>query len=324
MKEGPKQAFVAELDQRYGPIRKVGSGNSLFESAANILFYVRYSKLHGNAGFFGLDRRTLHSLKKGTGYVCFVLPPRQYFILPVAAVATALKGVSAAYDENFKVQIIQDRDATWLRVAGKGRIPITDFQDEYPPAVAGSDRSAELVEAERKFTHSEIQRMMVRLGLLLGHDVWVPRRDANRLGGSERVGDGCLPTLDIVAPKRTLPSIESVDVIWLRKGSYSPIALFEIEHSTTIYSGLLRLNDILIDYDAPRLGIVSYEKRRGLFEREVARRTFESSGLRERCRFYNYKTIQALLARLQSSSQEARAIAAELFGPDAKEGRRVR
>jgi hypothetical protein len=50
MKEGAKQAFLAELVNRYGPIRKLGTGNSLFECSGNTLFYIRYSKLHGQTG----------------------------------------------------------------------------------------------------------------------------------------------------------------------------------------------------------------------------------------------------------------------------------
>lgn len=315
MKERPKQSFLAELENRYGPIRKIGPGNSLFETSGETFFYVRYSKLHRNKGFFGLDRKTLHSLKKGHAHVCFILPPNLRFIVPLANIAAALKGVKTAYDESFKVQVIHDRDATWLCVSGKGRTLITEFQDAFPAAVSGTplDRTAEIYEAEQKFTHGQIQRMMVHIGLLLGHDVWVPRQDSNREVENERIGDGCLDSLEIVTPKRTLPIIESVDVIWLKKGSFSPVAFFEIEHSTEIYSGLLRLNDILIDYDVPQAGIVSFEKRRGLFRREIARRTFEKSGLAMKCKFYNYKTIHSLLTRLQSNQREAKAISGELF-----------
>lgn len=316
MREGPKHAFLVELTNRYGPTRKIGAGNSLFECSDDTLFYIRYSKLHGHSGFFGLDRKTLDSLKKAHSYVCFVLAPNLQFILPFSTVAAALKGARTAYDGSFKVQIVREPDQTWLRVPGKGRILITEFQDKFPPAGRRSeiDPVAEIYEAEHKFTHEEIQQMMVRIGFLLGYDVWVPRQDRNKKIDGERVGEGCLTALEIVAPKRTLPSIESVDVIWLRKGSFSPVALFEIEHSTTIYSGLLRLNDILIDYDAPRVGIVSFERRRSLFRREITRRTFEKSGLAERCRFFNYKTIHSVLTRLQSSQREARAISEELFG----------
>lgn len=315
MKERPKQSFLAELEKRYGPIKKTGPGHSLYETSGKIFFYVRYSKLHGNAGFFGLDRKILHSLKKEDAYVCFVLPPELRFVVPLSDIAAALKGSKTAYDESFKVQVIRERDAAWLYVPGKGRTLITGFQERFPAVVAGlpSGQTAEIYEAEQKFTHGQIQRTMVRIGLLLGHDVWVPRPDRNRVIENEKIGEGCLSELELVAPKRTLPIIESVDVIWCKKGSFAPIALFEIEHSTTIYSGLLRLNDILIDYDVPLVGIVSFEKRRSLFQREIARRTFEKSGLREKCKFYNYKTIHTFLARLQSSHREAKSVSAELF-----------
>lgn len=315
MKERPKQAFLAELIARYGPVRKIGAGNSLFETPDKTLFYVRYSKLHGNAGFFGLDRKALHLLKKGPAYVCFVMPPKRRYVVPLGDIALALKGAKTAYDESFKIQVLHEGDSVWLQVPGKGRTLITDFQDRLPKPLADRplDQSAEIYEAERKFTHAQIQRMMVKMGLLLGYDVWVPRQDRNKEIDGERIGEGCLPVLEVVAPKRTLPIIEAVDVIWLKKGAFTPIALFEIEHSTTIYSGLLRLNDVLVDYEVPRLGIVSFEKRRGLFTREIDRRTFEKSGLREKCRFYNYKTIHTLLARLQSSRHEAQAISDELF-----------
>ncbi len=165
MKEGAKQAFLAELVNRYGPIRKLGTGNSLFECSGNTLFYIRYSKLHGQSGFFGLDRKTLDSLRKAHSYVCFVLPPHLRFIIPFSRIADALKGARTAYDGSFKVQVIQESDQTWLRVPGKGRILITEFQSRFPPAGQRSeiDQVAEIYEAENKFTHGEIQRMMVRI-----------------------------------------------------------------------------------------------------------------------------------------------------------------
>lgn len=102
-------------------------------------------------------------------------------------------------------------------------------------------------------------------------------------------------------------------MIWLEKDSFRPIAFFEIEHSTSIYSGLLRLNDIMIDYPLPKAGVVSFEKRRPIFVKELARRTFQKSGLDKVCKFYNYKTVHAWLNRLQSSQQEAKKIADEFL-----------
>ncbi len=110
-----------------------------------------------------------------------------------------------------------------------------------------------------------------------------------------------------------METIGGVDVIWLEKDSFRPIAFFEVEHSTQIYSGLLRLNDIMIDYPIPRAGVVSFEKRRPSFLKELARRTFQKSGLDKACRFYNYRTIHAILNLLESSQAEAKKISEEFL-----------
>lgn len=50
----------------------------------------------------------------------------------------------------------------------------------------------------------------------------------------------------------TLTIAKYIDVIWFIKGTANPIRFFEIEHSTSIYSGLLRLNDVKISKSKKR------------------------------------------------------------------------
>ena len=38
--------------------------------------------------------------------------------------------------------------------------------------------------------------------------------------------------------------LKEVDVIWIQRGSSHLRSIFEVEHSTPIYSGLLRFNDL--------------------------------------------------------------------------------
>lgn len=77
------------------------------------------------------------------------------------------------------------------------------------------------------------------------------------------------------------------------RGSSDLQAMFEVEHSTPIYSGLLRFNDLhLIEPNLkPRFSIVSNDLRRTLFLRQVNRPTFKSSGLSELCNFLEYKDV---------------------------------
>lgn len=83
-----------------------------------------------------------------------------------------------------------------------------------------------------------------------------------------------------------------VDVIWVRRGGDAIEGLFEVEHTTTVYSGLLRFNDIhLTDPRVTRFSIVSDESRRDTlrapalqtyFQKEWTCRTYKLSGVLKR------------------------------------------
>jgi hypothetical protein len=314
----PKQVVLKSLEDRYGPLKKLGAGNSLFATGAGLRFYVRYSKLHrGHRGFFGLDRKIVQSLAKEDAYVLFGLPKDKVFVVPVKVLRDSFRAAKAAYDDSYKVQLVLDQGTAWLYVPKRRRVDVTQYLDRFPfsPMVnVPSEEPAEVFEARAGFTHEQIQQIVAKMGKLLGFEVWVPRRDrGKRVGDGETLGEGCIPHLELVAPRRTMETIENVDVIWLEKDSFRPVAFFEVEHSTSIYSGLLRLNDIIVDYPLPRAGIVSFEKRRPLFVKELTRRTFQKSGLDKVCRFYNYRTVHGLLNRLQSNQQEAKKIAQEFL-----------
>lgn len=94
--------------------------------------------------------------------------------------------------------------------------------------------------------------------------------------------------------------MREVDVIWIRKGSNELRALFEVEHSTPIYSGLLRFNDIhlLAPNLRPRFSIVANDYRRSAFARQLNRPTFRTSGLREICTFLEYVDVLGWHSRI--------------------------
>jgi len=77
-------------------------------------------------------------------------------------------------------------------------------------------------------------------------------------------------------------------------------AAFEVEHSTPIYSRLLRFNDIHIDFKLARAGIVAQAERKEAFLRQINRRTFCASGLNEVCLFYSYSDVYRWYRRLRS------------------------
>lgn len=94
-------------------------------------------------------------------------------------------------------------------------------------------------------THTEVQGWLRDLGKALGYAVWIAANDRSRAYGSGQLSDGCLVTLP--APLVSAPGADAVrliDVLWLDSETGHVIAAFEVEHTTSIYSGIVRLLDL--------------------------------------------------------------------------------
>lgn len=171
---------------------------------------------------------------------------------------------------------------------------LLDSRAEVPDSELG------LVEPEEAVTrvHTEIQGKLRDIGFHEGFDVWIADRGVAYRDGV--LGDGCLSDLPLVAPERTRVVMRNIDVIWFRSGTGIPDRLFEVENSTTVYSGLLRCNDVMIDYPLEHAFIVGSDDRtQRKFEREIQRRTFEKSGLSRVTRYLSYSAVRELWTSYQ-------------------------
>lgn len=102
-------------------------------------------------------------------------------------------------------------------------------------------------------THTEVQGWLRDLGLALGFDVWVASNDRNRACGGGRLGDGCLEALPGEFGEAAADSVPLIDVLWIERGRERVAAAFEVEHTTSIYSGIVRLLDLALGNAAPDL-----------------------------------------------------------------------
>ena len=96
-------------------------------------------------------------------------------------------------------------------------------------------------------THTEVQGWLRDLGRALGFDVWVASNDVGRSYAGGRLGDDCLSVLP--APIENAPGADAVrliDILWLERGSGRVAGAFEVEHTTSIYSGIVRLLDLAL------------------------------------------------------------------------------
>ncbi|MBN8812354.1 MULTISPECIES: type II restriction endonuclease [unclassified Sphingomonas] len=141
---------------------------------------------------------------------------------------------------------------------GSGRYPAPPPDD----GAAGMDWLSRLEEArdearkldkvasaqnETDRTHAEIQAWLRDLGLSLGYDVWIAANDRGRLHEGVPLGRGCLEHLpDTIATATGADSIRLIDVLWLDRTHAGVAAAFEVEHSTSIYSGIVRMLDLAL------------------------------------------------------------------------------
>lgn len=149
-------------------------------------------------------------------------------------------------------------------------------------------------EVNSDISHTQVQYILAKIGKNLGCNVWIARNDRNRMWNDKRLGDFSLETLPpyIVADPEAQKIIELIDVLWL-KGSRGVAAAFEVEHTTAIYSGLLRMSDLLTlqpNISFP-LYIVTSENRLDKVRKQLSRPTFQTLQLHENCGFFAYEVL---------------------------------
>lgn len=301
-----KATFLRELSRKYGSIRKMENSLSLYEigeGAARV--YIRYSKVHSkNQTFYGLREEDLQKLEGYPSVICFLWDGQtEPLFVPFSDYEDVFQSTSPAGDGQYKVQVYLKDDGTELYIAGAGRFNIE--------AYFGWDGVENLLDSTRldfvpQLSHSQVQTLLGAIGATKGYDVWVPQNDRLKLEWSltdkfqfcDVLPYGFETVLDI---------LQEVDVIWVERGSSKLRALFEVEHSTPIYSGLLRFNDIhlVAPMFRPRFSIVANDARRSLFTRQINRPTFRMSGLGELCTFFEYANVLGWHNRLKSKPIEA-------------------
>lgn len=141
-------------------------------------------------------------------------------------------------------------------------------------------RSAKSIKGdlENDRTHTEIQGWLRDLGRSLGFDVWIASNDRNRSWGAGRLGDGCLESLPPTLEQAdAADSIRLIDVLWLESGGHRVAAAFEVEHTTSIYSGIVRMLDLALglpDQPAHALFLVAPDARENDVRMQLQRPAF--------------------------------------------------
>ncbi len=158
----------------------------------------------------------------------------------------------------------------------------------------------ELESKEEESLHSQAESSLIKLGKTTGCSVFIASNDRNRIFQGKPLGEECLKSLpNLGLNEEAVRRIGLIDVIWIIKNT--PVCAFEVETTTSIYSGLLRMSDLLSVVPSLKISlyIVAPKNRQDRVRAELTRPTFQKIGLNEYCKFIPMEALQKLLSKVE-------------------------
>ena len=186
-----------------------------------------------------------------------------------------------------RLQFISNKDHYGVHFqGGVKRISEADYYTitDFKPPVGTAKLGAEM---QTEYSHALMQGMLVELGNLLGYDTY----SADQSPEYRDTTIGELATLDSLpefTTKRILNTVRQIDVIWLE--DEFPVSCFEVEHSTDVTKGLLRMHQLA--RFQTQFFIVGGDSLRRKFETETSKSPFYQH--RDRYFFRSYKEVERL------------------------------
>lgn len=144
----------------------------------------------------------------------------------------------------------------------------------------------------------QVQGLIAKIGAAMGFRIWLPKGDRSRVLKVWKAGEGeLLDELPLGYDPTTTKTIEQIDVLWLRRRSI--VRAFEVEHTTSVYSGLLRMADLvaLQPNIKVKLHIVAPSEKREKVLQEILRPVFsllEGQALSEMCSYLSYESVREI------------------------------
>lgn len=207
-----------------------------------------------------------------------------------------LEKLLKAQSTNTVVYPLTERDSKVLK------IQTVRTQDNKQVAVSIPENEATTLNSnQQQNTQREsikIQALLAEIGERMNLKIWIPRNDRQRVLDVWQPKTKCLlEQLPLNYDSATLKTIENIDVLWIRGRSI--VRAFEVEHTTSIYSGILRMADLMALQ--PNLTIeahiVAPTDRKEKVLQEISRPVFaflEKGPLAESCTFISYESVTEL------------------------------
>ena len=132
-------------------------------------------------------------------------------------------------------------------------------------------------EQHEESEHTQIQHLLIKIGRALNYAVHVARNDRHRSADGEAFAMLTVPDLPPTNwPPEVTDTVRLIDVLWLKPDTGEIVSAFEVEKSTSIYSGILRLEDLARSMPgcACHLYLVAPDRREKEVTAQLARPAF--------------------------------------------------
>jgi len=175
--------------------------------------------------------------------------------------------------------------------------PISTPDDQSSPPVEPEQVASETEES----MHSKYQNWLVMLGKVTGCSVWIASNDQKKTYEGKPISQDCLTSFPNLGGlnEEAIKRIKLIDVIWIRGNA--PVAAFEVEITTAVYSGLLRMSDLLAEVPSLKIDlyIVAPKNKQAKVFGELSRPTFRKIGLNEYASFIPGEDLEELLPKVK-------------------------
>ena len=301
--------LLVVLSGRYGTVDAFGRSR-LFKCGGSLCCSVNYSKLlRGAKYFFGVSREIVSndaefpSTEHGDFAFLICGDVEHVLVLPRAVIVSMLEDV-----ETRRIDVFVEEERYILQTTRHPKLDVTRYLNAYPAAPAdktdGPRNEAPAPTSDVARDHVFIQWALIKMGKAAGHSVWVPPNDRGLAYEANPFAShtlGRLPHLGFDEGTRRI--VQNIDVLWMNQNVISKA--FEIESTTTIYSGLLRLNDLVLGQPNNRvdLYIAAGDERRDQVARQLMRPSFRP--LLPRCEFLGFDHIRRQFRTLSDMGAES-------------------
>jgi len=268
---------------------------------------INYSKLLGNKYFFGLARDVVDGEKAypatELGDFVFLVcgSSDNTLVLPRRLVLEAMTNVTTR-----RLDIFVEDGSYILQTTKHPKLDVTQFLNAFPSYSGVVEPEEPSTDQSLDRRHVKIQWALIRLGIAEGCSVWVPPGDRHLAYDRERFASLTLERLPHFGfDENARRIVVNIDVLWLNRNVISKA--FEIESTTSIYSGLLRLNDLVLAQPNNQIDLylAADRARRERVQAQLLRPSFQQ--LIAKCQFVPFDHIEDQIPRLRAFPVEGGA-----------------